>query len=80
MLDFPHAEYDSSASMMTAIKCQDDRVGERGARADWIWEFWQDQYVPLEMNIMATLTILSGDGHSDMTVKSGVIFDLFSSP
>lgn len=44
MLDFPHAEYETSASMMTAIKCQDDRVGERGARADWIWEFWQGQW------------------------------------
>jgi hypothetical protein len=43
MLDFPH-EYETSASMMTAIKCQDDRVGERGARAEWIWEFWQDRW------------------------------------
>lgn len=44
MLDFPHAEYETSASIMTAIKCQDDRVGERGARAEWVWEFWQDQW------------------------------------
>jgi hypothetical protein len=43
MLDFPH-EYETSASMMTAIKCQDDRVGERGARAEWIWEFWQERW------------------------------------
>jgi hypothetical protein len=43
MLDFPH-EYETSASMMTAIKCQDDRVGERGARAEWIWDFWQDRW------------------------------------
>jgi hypothetical protein len=43
MVDFPH-EYETSASMMTAIKCQDDRVGERGARAEWIWEFWQDRW------------------------------------
>ena len=43
MLDYPH-EYETSASMMTAIKCQDDRVGERGARAEWIWEFWQDRW------------------------------------
>ena len=43
MLDFPH-EYETSASMMTAIKCQDDRVGERGARAEWIWECWQDRW------------------------------------
>lgn len=43
MIDFPH-EYETSASMMTAIKCQDDRVGERGARAEWIWEFWQERW------------------------------------
>lgn len=41
MVDFAHADYESSASMMTAIKCQADRVGERGAPAEWVWEFWQ---------------------------------------
>jgi hypothetical protein len=30
--------------MMAAIKCQDDRVGERGARAEWVWEFWQNDW------------------------------------
>ena len=44
MLDFPLHEYETSASMMTAIKCQDDRVGERDARAEWIWEFWEDRW------------------------------------
>jgi hypothetical protein len=30
---------------MVAIKCQDDRVGERGARAGkWIWEHWQSDW------------------------------------
>lgn len=43
MMDF--ADYEMSASMMTAIKCQDDRAGERGARAEWVWEFWQNDWV-----------------------------------
>lgn len=30
---------------MAAIKCQDDRVGERGARPDWVWEHWQNDFV-----------------------------------
>ena len=34
-----------SASMFAAIKCQDDRVGERGARAEWAWECWQNLWV-----------------------------------
>jgi len=44
MLDYANAEYEICASMMAAIKCQGDRVGERGARADWIWEFWQNDW------------------------------------
>ncbi|KAK7470403.1 hypothetical protein VKT23_001830 [Stygiomarasmius scandens] len=44
MLDYAHAEYEISASMMAAIKCQDDRLGERGARPDWIWEHWQSDW------------------------------------
>jgi hypothetical protein len=42
--DYPSAEYEISASMLTAIKCQDDRVGERGARADWAWDTWQTEW------------------------------------
>jgi hypothetical protein len=44
MLDEPNAEYEFSASMLAAIKCQDDRVGERGARADWAWDTWQTEW------------------------------------
>ncbi len=44
-LDFAHPEYEMSASMMAAIKCQDDRVGERGARPEWVWEYWQNDWV-----------------------------------
>ena len=45
LLDFPQGDYETYASMMAAIKCQDDRVGERGARPEWIWEFWQNDWV-----------------------------------
>ena len=31
--------------MFAAIKCQDDRVGERGARAEWAWEYWHNNWV-----------------------------------
>lgn len=44
MLDDPNAEFEISASMLAAIKCQDDRVGERGARADWAWDTWQTEW------------------------------------
>ena len=42
--DYPSAEHEISASMLAAIKCQDDRVGERGARADWAWDIWQTEW------------------------------------
>ncbi|KAF5358909.1 hypothetical protein D9758_004807 [Tetrapyrgos nigripes] len=44
MMDYAHAEYEMSASMMAAIKCQDDRLGQRGARPDFIWEHWQGSW------------------------------------
>ncbi|RDB19897.1 hypothetical protein Hypma_012758 [Hypsizygus marmoreus] len=45
MVDFAHADYELSASMMTAIKCQADRPGERGSPPEWIWDFWQMDWV-----------------------------------
>ncbi|KAF9478172.1 hypothetical protein BDN70DRAFT_880338 [Pholiota conissans] len=45
VLDFAQEEHETHASMMAAIKCQDDRIGERGARPEWIWEFWQNDWV-----------------------------------
>ncbi|TFK55598.1 hypothetical protein OE88DRAFT_637560 [Heliocybe sulcata] len=44
LVDYAH-DYEMSASMMTAIKCQDDRAGERGARADWVWEHWDNEWI-----------------------------------
>lgn len=45
-LDFPHGRaLETEASMMAAIKAQDDRIGERGARGEWIWEHWQEEWV-----------------------------------
>ncbi|CAA7259631.1 unnamed protein product [Cyclocybe aegerita] len=45
LLDFAQGDYETHASMMAAIKCQDDRAGERGARPDWVWEYWQNDWV-----------------------------------
>ncbi|KAI0650571.1 hypothetical protein C8Q79DRAFT_901071 [Trametes meyenii] len=44
-IDYAHLDYETCASMFAAIKCQDDRVGERGARAEWVWEHWQSNWV-----------------------------------
>ena len=44
MVDFAHANYELSASMMAAIKCQADRAGERGAPSEWVWESWQTDW------------------------------------
>lgn len=45
MMDFAQADYEMPASMMAAIRYQDIRVGERGVRADWVWQFWQHDWV-----------------------------------
>ncbi|ESK94480.1 hypothetical protein Moror_8138 [Moniliophthora roreri MCA 2997] len=50
MLDSGYADYEMSASMMAAVKCQQDRAGERGARPDWLWETWQNDWVFREGN------------------------------
>jgi len=44
-MDFHPSEHEVPVTIMTAIKCQDDRVGERGARPDWVWEHWQHDFV-----------------------------------
>ncbi|KAJ3475752.1 hypothetical protein NLI96_g11631 [Meripilus lineatus] len=45
VLEYAHPEYEMYTSMFAAIKCQEDRAGERGARAEWAWEFWQNDWV-----------------------------------
>ncbi|KAG5654630.1 hypothetical protein H0H81_011605 [Sphagnurus paluster] len=45
MVDFAHGDYELSASMMTAIKCVADRTGQRGAPPEWVWDFWQMDWV-----------------------------------
>ncbi|TFK28868.1 hypothetical protein FA15DRAFT_664954 [Coprinopsis marcescibilis] len=44
-MDYPHRDMETPATMMAGIKSQEDRLGERGARPDWIWEFWQNDWV-----------------------------------
>ena len=45
MLEYAHTDYEICTSMFTGIKCQEDRAGERGARPDWAWEFWHNDWV-----------------------------------
>ncbi|GLB34028.1 hypothetical protein LshimejAT787_0109120 [Lyophyllum shimeji] len=45
MMEFAPPDYELSASMMTAIKCQADRPGERGAPPEWVWDLWQMDWV-----------------------------------
>ncbi|KAF7798358.1 hypothetical protein EIP86_009579 [Pleurotus ostreatoroseus] len=44
MLEYAHTDYEIYTSMFAGIKCQDDRAGERGARPEWVWEFWQNEW------------------------------------
>ncbi|KAF5393022.1 hypothetical protein D9757_001331 [Collybiopsis confluens] len=41
-LEFAHPQYEMNATMMAGIKCEDDKAGERGSRADWSFEIWHD--------------------------------------
>jgi hypothetical protein len=45
VVDFSQNDYEMSATMMAAIKSQDDKTGERGARAEWVWEVWQNDWI-----------------------------------
>lgn len=44
VVDFSQNSYEMSATMMAAIKSQDDKAGERGARADFVWEVWENNW------------------------------------
>ena len=45
MVDFSQNDYEMPAAMMAAIKTQEDKAGERGARAEWVWEVWQSDWI-----------------------------------
>jgi hypothetical protein len=45
MMDFAQADYEMPASMMAAVRYHDNRVGGRGVRAGWVWQFWQHDWV-----------------------------------
>lgn len=45
MIDYAHGDYEHSASVMVAIKCPDDRSGERGSRSEWVWELWAHDFL-----------------------------------
>jgi hypothetical protein len=45
VMDYAHGDFESSATMLAAIKCEDHAAGHRGARPEWVWEFWQHDWV-----------------------------------
>ncbi|KAG8720757.1 hypothetical protein FRC09_009051 [Ceratobasidium sp. 395] len=45
MLDYaPHTNTELCTTMMAAVRVRGDLAGERGARADWLWEFWDQDW------------------------------------
>ncbi|KAJ8515346.1 hypothetical protein ONZ45_g7234 [Pleurotus djamor] len=44
VVDYAQANYEMPASIMAAVKCSDDRLGERGHRPEWIWQIWQQDW------------------------------------
>jgi len=44
MNDHHHQVEEYDVTMLAAVKVQDDRGGERGARADWVWECWEKDW------------------------------------
>ena len=44
IIEYAHTDYEICSSIFVGLKCQDDRAGERGARADWAWDFWQHEW------------------------------------
>ncbi|KAF6762143.1 hypothetical protein DFP72DRAFT_1061420 [Ephemerocybe angulata] len=44
-MDYALGGFESAATMMAAIKCQDEAAGARGARPEWVWDFWQHDWI-----------------------------------
>lgn len=45
-MDFAQrSEYEMATTMMVAIRCHDTRVDDCSLRADWVWQFWQRDWV-----------------------------------
>jgi len=45
IMDYAHGDFESSATMLAAIKSTDEAAGSRGSRPEWVWEFWQHDWV-----------------------------------
>ncbi|KAG8904032.1 hypothetical protein FRB99_002374 [Tulasnella sp. 403] len=43
-IDFAHPEYEFLSANMVGIKSPENRAGDRGARSDWVWEFWEHDF------------------------------------
>lgn len=46
VMDFAQrSEYEMATTMMVAIRCHDTRADNCSLRADWVWQFWQYDWV-----------------------------------
>lgn len=81
MLEYAHTDYEISSSMFAGIKCQDDRAGERGARPDWAWEFWQNDWTFREdSEVWGTCSITFSDLCANVQSRRLSITPLVCSP
>ncbi|KAF9653435.1 hypothetical protein BDM02DRAFT_3125838 [Thelephora ganbajun] len=44
VVGYSHNDYEVSATVLAAIKTNDSKVGERGARTEWVWKEWQNDW------------------------------------
>lgn len=44
VVGYSHSDYELSATVLAAIKTNNSKVGERGARTEWVWKEWQSDW------------------------------------
>jgi hypothetical protein len=44
VVGYSHNDYEVSATVLAAIKTNNSKAGERGARTEWVWKEWQNDW------------------------------------
>ena len=44
VIGYSHNDYEVSATVLAAIKTNNSKAGERGARTEWVWKEWQNDW------------------------------------
>lgn len=44
VVGYSNNDYEVSATVLAAIKTNNSKVGERGARTEWVWKEWQNDW------------------------------------